>query len=247
MAGPDGFVPQTMPLPPLDPPGSGDVHAWYLDLNQLGGPLRQALAGEDPDAEGSLTAGQRRFARRFYLRLLLGAYLGIAGKDVALTRSLRGKPVIDRSVHRTDLQFSMAKSEGRVMIGISSEAPIGVDLEPSDRRPHNAMRVARRYFHPDEAEDLAALPADQHDAAFLRAWACKEAVVKASGQGIANQLCRFRIEMDPCRPAALYDIDGDDPGKWRLALVQPDRRFVGAIAVRQERLRLTGYRLVPAG
>lgn len=245
-AGPEAFVPRTIPLPDLQVPESAEVHVWYLDLGLLGGPLQQALSGEQPGRGHRLTPGQRRFARRFYLRLLIGAYLGLAGKDVSVSRSVRGKPALDTAVHPTPLQFSLAKSEDRVLIGICSHCPIGVDLEPAQRRPHNAMRVAHRYFHPDEACDLAALPPERRDTAFLRAWACKEAVVKASGQGIANQLCRFRIDTDPARPPAIQSIEGDSAGAWTLALLRPDPEFVGAVAVRRAQLDLKCFRLLPA-
>ncbi|MEJ8567242.1 4'-phosphopantetheinyl transferase family protein [Elongatibacter sediminis] len=244
--GPKDFKPQHMPLSRLGAPAEGEVHAWFLDLGLLGAPLRQALAGESPDSGAALTAGQRRFARRFYLRLLLGAYLGLSGKDVSLVRSVKGKPVLDAAVHQTGLQFSMAKSGDKVLVGVCSFNPIGVDLEPADRRAHNAMRVARRYFHPDEADDLTAMPAAGRDAAFVRAWACKEAVVKASGQGIANQLCRFRIEMSPDRPAAIHAMEGDDAEGWALTLLRPEAGFVGAVAVQHPRLELHCHRLLPA-
>lgn len=241
----DAFAPRPIPLHGLKPPERGHVHAWDLDIGALGAPLQKALAGEEAQGQ-PLTAGQRRFARRFYLRLLLGAYLGVAGKDVVLTRSLRGKPVLDTAVHETGLQFSMAKSENRVLIGVCAFSPIGVDLEPAERRPHDAMRVANRYFHPREAAALEQMDEDRRDAAFLRAWACKEAVVKASGQGIANQLCRFCVEMDPTKPAVLREIDDDDAGAWALALLRPDKRFLGAVALRHPSLELSCFRLMPA-
>lgn len=244
--GPDSFVSHSVPLHALRLPDDEGVHVWYLDLGRLGAALRQALPGAGTTDDHHPGAHELRFARRFYLRLLLGAYLGIAGKDVVLVRSPRGKPTLDRAAHPAGLQFSMAKSGDRALVGICVHSPIGVDLEPAGRAPRDALRLARRYFHPLEADDLAALPSGEHDAAFLRAWACKEAVVKASGQGIANQLCRFRIEIDPARPAAVHAIDGDAAAEWALALVRPDEGFVGAIALRRPQLALSCFRLLPA-
>ena len=90
----------------------------------------------------------------------------------------------------------MAKSEDRLLIGFATSAQVGVDLEPAARRALKPLGLANRYFSAVEAAALSALPAAELDAAFLRAWACKEAVVKASGQGIANQLCRFSVEIE---------------------------------------------------
>ncbi|MSQ99511.1 MAG: 4'-phosphopantetheinyl transferase superfamily protein [Xanthomonadales bacterium] len=239
--GRDEFVPVRMPLQQLTRPAEQQIHLWYLDLAELGGSLRQALGGqsrggqsrggESPDDR--MDVQRLRFARRFYLRLLLGAYLGLPGKDVVINRSNRGKPVLDAGVHDSTLKFSMAKSENRLLIGISASRHIGVDLEPQWRKAREPLRLAQRYFSAAEFSALQQVPAARLDEAFLRAWACNEAVVKASGLGIANQLCRFTVQMDPDLPPALLDIENDRAGDWSLNLVRPSTHFIGAVATRQ--------------
>ena len=213
----------------------------------LGRSLQDALSG--PPDNGSyppLTIGQLRFARRFYLKLLLGAYLGIPGKSVSINRSVRGKPVLDQSIHDGDLHFSMAKSGNRLLIGISVSSLVGVDLEPADRRAHFALGVARRYFSAAEARALENIGLERLDEAFLRAWACKEAVVKASGEGIANQLRRFSVEMDPDQPPEILDFENEDPQQWSLALLQPEPGFIGAVAANNARMRVQAFHLLPS-
>lgn len=246
-AGPSDFEPRRIPLHGLKLPASGEIHAWHLDLGLLGRSLQIALDGHDDGAEEiTLTAGQLRFARSFYLRLLLGAYLGLPGKSVRINRSDRGKPVLDATVHPQDLHFSMAKSEDRLLIGFSFGKHLGVDLELADRRAKNARALARRYFSEAEAESLASLAPDDLDVAFLRTWACKEAVVKASGEGIANQLCRFTVETDPAGPARILEFEDEDADHWSLALLQPEARFVGAVAIRDKGAEISAFRLLPA-
>jgi 4'-phosphopantetheinyl transferase len=244
-ADPRSFADHRMPVQKLSLPLPDEVHVWYLDLEKLALSLRGAL-GDPQNAAAPFSAGQLRFARRFYLRLLLGAYLGLPGKSVKLNRKNRGKPVLDAAVHPTRLNFSMAKSENCLLIGFSSSSYLGVDLEPAWRKARNAMGVARRYFSPAESAALESMDPPERDAAFLRAWACKEAVVKASGLGIANQLCRFTVEMSLARPPAVLDFDGDDAADWSLALVQPEMNFLGAVAAHQGSMQLQGYRLLPA-
>ncbi len=244
---PAAFMPQHMPLHFLQPPGAHEVHLWYLHLGLLGGSLRHALAGDAATDEAvALRPGQLRFIRRFYLRLLLGAYLGIPGKDVVVNRSNRGKPVLDGSVHASTLKFSMAKSEDRLLIGISAFHHLGVDLEPAWRKARNALRLAHRYFSPAEFTALEALKPARLDEAFLRAWALNEAVVKASGLGIANQLCRFTLRMDPDLPPAMLHIEDDQAANWSLALVKPSADFIGAVASRQARFEISCFQLLPA-
>lgn len=244
VAEPHDFQDRCVPLADLERPATGGVHVWFLNLAELAGSLRDALDGHR-SAPAPFTAGQLQFTRRFFLRLLLGAYLGLPGKEVRISRKNRGKPVLDRAVHDVNLHFSMAKSGYKLLLGISTSSYLGVDLEPASRRARNAMGVARRYFTPVEAGALAALPADDLDAAFLRVWACKEAVVKASGYGIANQFGRFTVETDLARPAAVLDFEGRGPDGWSLALVNPGGGLLGAVAVRQDISALKAFRLLP--
>jgi 4'-phosphopantetheinyl transferase len=245
---PQDFEPRFIPLDRLQLPAAGEVHAWFLDLGGLARSLRGALDGSSgPRDPTPFTAGQLRFARRFYLRLLLGAYLGIPGKAVKINRRNRGKPVLDAATHAEELHFSMAKSEDRLLLGFATSMPVGVDLEPATRRALKPLGLANRYFSAVESATLAALDPADLDAAFLRVWACKEAVVKASGQGIANQLCRFSVETDPARPARVLDFEGDRADAWSLALLRPEEGFLGAVAARSASLDIRAYRLLPAG
>ncbi|MBT8064244.1 MAG: 4'-phosphopantetheinyl transferase superfamily protein [Gammaproteobacteria bacterium] len=247
-AGPAQFESRRIPLRGLAPPAAGEVHAWYLHLGQLGQSLRGALDGHHDTHSGpAFTVGQLRFARRFFLRLLLGAYLGLPGKSVHIRRSGRGKPVLDADSHGGNLHFSMAKSRDRLLVGFSASDPLGVDLEPAGRRAHDPLGVARRYFSPTEADALASMSPAARDAAFLRTWACKEAVVKSSGEGIANQLCRFTVQTDLAHPPEVLEFEGDSPRDWSLALLAPEDGLLGAVAVRRPNVPVRCLRLLPAG
>jgi 4'-phosphopantetheinyl transferase len=235
------FSARHLPLRGLEPPSANRVHLWFLDFEKLGSPLQQGGQGVADRASPRLL----RTSRRFYLRLLLGAYLGLPGKDVSLHRAERGKPVLDGAVHESGLQFSLAASEACCLFGFSTSGPVGVDLETRARRAHRPLGLARRYFHPDEAQALERIEGRFLDRAFLHTWACKEAVVKAAGHGIANQLCRFVVSVNPGEPADMLHIEGDDPAAWCLAICHPAPTYLGAVAVRQPQLELDCFSLEP--
>jgi len=244
VAEPHDFVDCHIPLHHLEPPVRGEVHLWFLDLGSLGGALNSAL-GSRESQKSTLSLSQLLFARRFYLRLLLGAYLGLPGKSVIINRKNRGKPVLDSDTHDMKLHFSMAKSEDKLLIGLSSTAHIGVDLETTNRVARDAMGVACRYFSPAEAQSLADVSPAERDTAFLRTWACKEAVVKASGYGIANQFGKFTVQTDLSRPVAVLDFEGNGPGEWSLAMARPGEGFLGAVATRDSISKLRAFTLLP--
>lgn len=231
-----------LPLRELPLPGAGQVHLWFLDLVRLGSPLQP---GHDVNPN-DFPPRMQRTLRRFYLRLLLGAYLGIAGKDVVISRAVRGKPKLDRSVHKPVLDFSTANSRGCCLVGISAHGLVGVDLEPANRRAGRPMAVARRYFSEREASELSTMEEGLQDRAFLHTWACKEAVVKAAGHGIANRLYRFSVDVHPDRPPRIVEMLDDDPAAWRLAVFSPVPGHFGAVALRQSVLELKFFRLDPA-
>lgn len=228
-----------MPISDLSVPAAGVVHLWFLDLDRLANPL-----GE-PEPGVLLRPRQVRSTRRFYLRLLLGAYLGIPGKDVRISRIIKGKPVLDSSVHPQKLEFSSASSGNRCLIGVTSDGPLGVDLENSERRTLKPRALSRRYFSEQEQEALARIEDTKLHRAFIHAWACKEAVVKAAGLGIANQLRRFTVSVDPDQPSALLDMEGDQADSWQLATLNPAHGFLAAVALRQEKLQFEKFSLLP--
>lgn len=238
------FVSQRLPLGQRLVPVVPAVHLWYFNLGALWQTLASAIGDESatgPVEEVEMTMAQLRFARRFYLRMLLGAYLGVPGKDVALVRGFRGKPVLNTEVHGLGLHFSLAKSGNRLLIGISGESEIGVDLEVKDRKPKNALRLASRFFTSKESQAVRELDVERRDAEFMRIWSCKEAVAKASGHGIANRFCRFTVQAsENSIPRVIEDPDLP-PESWRLALVMPEDGYLAAVAARQSDLRFEAF------
>ncbi|NIP17845.1 MAG: 4'-phosphopantetheinyl transferase superfamily protein [Xanthomonadales bacterium] len=236
---PGHFQPVHLPVNRLEPPEPGVVHLWYLDLLKLGSPLQPGHA----EPLTRITPRQERTIRRFYLRLLLGAYLRLPGKEVSVSRLVRGKPVLDANVHGRALDFSIAGSAACCLIGVCSEGLIGVDLELAGRRTGNPLGLARRYFSESEVEALSSCAGEGLDRAFLHTWACKEAVVKAAGHGIANQLCRFTVSTRMDRRPEVLDMLDDEPTAWRLEIVGPSKRHLGAVALRHDGMKIEAFRL----
>jgi len=237
--GPEAFSARQLPLGALVPPTADEVHLWHLNFNTLTNPLHPGI----PAQSDQLSFSQLRAVRRFYLRLLLGSYLNLPGKQIHITRRVKGRPELDPAQSKDKLNFNVARSNDCYLIGISSGAPIGVDLEIAARRSGKPMALARRYFSPGEISRFDTFSGDKLHYAFMYTWACKEAIVKANGKGIANQLCRFSVEVDPqCKPKVL-DMMDDEAGAWNLAIAEPANGAIAAVAVRQPGLKLTGFSL----
>jgi 4'-phosphopantetheinyl transferase len=152
----------------------------------------------------------------------------IAGADVArgLHRDPRGRPRLAHGLG--DVGWS--HSGDALLLAWVPTGVVGVDIE-AKARPVPALRIARRYFAADETMALAALADAARDAAFLRLWCAKEAVLKAHGGGIAFGLHK-----------AVFDATGDglrmlrcDPAlgrvdDWQLDLLEPEPAFIAVLA-----------------
>ena len=238
--GPESFDPVHLPLRTLDRPLADEVHLWHLDLGGLSNPLNSS---EPADSE-ALSVFQQRTTRRFYLRLILGAYLGLPGKDVHIIRRVKGRPELAPGLTGGALNFSVARSGGCYLVGVNSGAPIGVDMEMAARQPGKPMALAERYFSEREVAALSGYDQEGLRRAFMHTWACKEAVVKASGMGIANQLCRFSVDVNPDNPPSVLDMQDDDHEAWKLAFAEPAPGAIAVVAARQPSVRINGFRLL---
>ena len=102
----------------------------------------------------------------------------------------RGKPTF---VEPGDLHFNLSHSQGAIMAAFSSD-PVGLDIEGCGHSRDFAA-IARRFFFPEEAEAVLQSGNDR-EAAFLRIWTAKEAIVKLSGEGLAGGLALARTTPD---------------------------------------------------
>ncbi|GLI91561.1 4'-phosphopantetheinyl transferase family protein [Methylocystis echinoides] len=151
---------------------------------------------------------QAYVAAHALLRVTLSEMAGGAPQDWRFAAARLGKPyLIDPP---KDLRFSVTHARGMVAVAIAEGVEIGVDVEPANRRAES-MKLAQRFFAPEETSLLRALDGAARRDAFFAIWTLKEAVVKATGEGLSRGLDSFTIHLDPPRMTM-----PDDPGAWRL-------------------------------
>jgi 4'-phosphopantetheinyl transferase len=164
----------------------------------------------------------------------------VPAQAVTLVDGEHGRPELAEPSQRA-LQFNWSHSGNAALIAVARGVAPGIDLERV--RPHaHAMQLARRFFHPEEVAALAALPASEQEAAFLQLWTGKEAVLKATGRGIAFGLDRLRLAVAPAPPRVIW-LDGDDPAQWRLHALPADTDHVASLAWRGPDRRIAHWTL----
>ncbi|MFI5311017.1 MAG: 4'-phosphopantetheinyl transferase family protein [Gemmatimonadales bacterium] len=234
-------------VPPLD---AGEVHVWLDDLRAsppwAAGEL---LSPEERDQALRFSAAPRRdtFVRgRAFLRFLAGRHLATPASAVPLRIMPSGKPVIDVPAGAAPLWVNLAHSGNVLAVAVTRSGEVGVDVEAEDRAVDRDA-IARRFFSDAEARALAALPEAAEPAAFIAAWVCKEAVLKAVGDGLAIPLREVELAITPSSPDSaprLLRVPADygSIAEWSLLALAPRPGMAGAVAVRAPGVRLRCFR-----
>lgn len=157
-------------VPPLD---HGEIHVWLVEAPSDAPP--RTLPVVSGLALGKLLAG---YADRI--------------DPPTILRGEHGKPY---APDLGGIDFNLSHSGRHALIAIARDQPVGVDLEMQGRQ-RSVDDIAHRYFAAAESRALSALPAEMRDAAFLRLWTGKEAVLKALGEGLSFGLDRVEFELD---------------------------------------------------
>lgn len=170
-----------------------------------------------------------RAAGRLPLRRLLAGYLDTAVDDVVLTEATHGRPELG-GAHAGRLHFNWSHSGDLALVAIARSVQPGIDLEHRARRgARDVQALAQRFFAPQEAQALAALPAEERPPAFLQLWTVKEAVLKAQGRGLAYGLHRVVVELRESGPALVHFAD-EPTAPWHVRELSPDPAWVAAVA-----------------
>ncbi|MEB3292059.1 MAG: 4'-phosphopantetheinyl transferase superfamily protein [Synechococcales bacterium] len=166
------------------------IQLWQTELDRTEEELQylSSLLSKDEKARAQRLKNQihqqRFIAARGLLRLLIATQLHEKPDRLQFTYTNQGKPQLSYPA-LPYLHFNLSHAQNRVLYAISTHHPIGVDLEPL-KPMQDALALAQRFFTPAEAATIAALPDHERSHFFLRYWTCKEAYLKATGDGLGK-------------------------------------------------------------
>jgi len=239
---------------PRHPPGLGDaqVHVWRAFCDVSCGERVRLSAWLCPEELERASRFRRqadtdRFvARRGILRALLGLYLGTDPADLGFDQGPRGKPSLAAPASASGIRFSASHSHGLALYAIMCGREVGVDVEAVDP-DFPGLRVAERFFSPCELNALGALPEDAQQQAFFACWTRKEAVLKATGEGLALPLRDFDVTVGLDDPPAIVASRAAslDSSRWSLADLRPADGYAAALAVQGQSMEVRRWTWEP--
>lgn len=222
---------------------AGEVHVWSLPLDIS----QSSLAS----VTGFLSSDERTRADRFrfevhrnrfavgrgLLRAILGRYCDVPPERLQFDYGLNGKPELItpcEGVRRTGgaLHFNLAHSDGVGVLAVTQTAPVGVDVEQV-RRLQEFNELVSQFFSAREAAEFSKLPWEKQPAAFFNLWTRKEALLKATGEGIAHSLNQVEVSFLPGEPARVHSLPAKQwaGGEWSLVELAISPSYAAALAL----------------
>ncbi|MDD5033723.1 MAG: 4'-phosphopantetheinyl transferase superfamily protein [Methylococcaceae bacterium] len=152
---------------------------------------------------------------RAALRRLLGWYLQREPTTLEFAIGEKGKPRLAENEPNRGLVFNVSHSGDHAIFALARDTPIGVDVEY--RRAMSDMDgMATHCFAAHELNYWRALPEERRESAFFAFWTCKEAFLKATGEGISLGLKRCIVELEPYSRLISIPETCGTANEWRL-------------------------------
>jgi 4'-phosphopantetheinyl transferase len=210
-----------------------EVHVWRASID-VSSEVQTALASS-LDTEEQKRASQFVFDRdrnhfvaaRGILRKLLSGYLQTPPEKLRFSAGPHGKPALDSVMGRADLRFNLSHSSGLMLLAVALEREVGIDVEKIESAFPIESTAASIFSARERAEFENRLPRHKQREFFQR-WTCKEAYVKARGEGLQIPLTSFEVSLLPGEPPQLRS---QDRSQWDLLSFFPRDDFAAALVV----------------
>ena len=217
-----------------------DVSLWWCELDLPAAEIERRAATLAPAERaraarfGTDALRARWIAGRASLRMVLGLALRTPPAAVPIARGRRGRPELPGA--DIGLDFNVSHTGSVALIGLlrtaGRNARIGVDVERADRTV-GSDRLARKFLTPAEQAAIADLAPDDRRRRFLRYWTCKEAMSKATGDGLLAPFRHIDVDLSaaprlvggpaPYRPAAWTLVAAPVPAEHFATVALWDR------------------------
>lgn len=228
-----------------------EVHVWLSDVDvsdEKFAYLTSLLSRDELDRADRYVLSQHRkryIVARGCLRKLLSGYTGVLPASIGFSYDAHGKPSLDGGTVGKTVNFNLSHSNRLIIYAVAVGRELGVDIEYI-RRDIQVERIARRFFTEYEQKIILELPESARREAFFYCWTCKEAYIKARGEGLSISPDSFEVSFGPREPAALLNVyfDQREVKRWSMNhfVAQPD--YVAALAVEKDNFRLLFWQFV---
>ncbi len=166
---------------------------------------------------------------RALVRLIGSSLLHIKPSDIMIGSNRHGKPNFTGDSSANNLRFNVSHSHSLVTIALARGREIGIDIEWIDET-FDGKEIAARIFSPAELSELHSLSEYDQRVAFYNGWTRKEAYLKATGEGLTDDMSSIELTLLPNGPARLLRLPAPkNPTDWTIHDLTLPSGFAGAL------------------
>ncbi len=226
-----------------------EVHLWRADLDELSRSsvqLEDVLSPEEMERAGRFRfdRDRKRFvAGRAALRDILARYLGAQPDELRFRYGSAGRPQLASIFADSDLDFNLAHSGPLALYAVAAGRRVGVDLELCAAMPE-AEQVAGAFLSDREMKAWIELRPGERIESFYRYWTLKEALLKATGDGLSRGPQQIELSLSR-ESASLLSMSGDSGAaeRWGLQELAIEPAYAAGLAVEGQRWDLLYWQL----
>lgn len=142
-------------------------------------------------------------------------------QQMVLTFGENGKPVLKENI---GIYFNLSHS-GRYVAGVFSDSEVGIDVEQIRK---GQMKVAERFFCPEEYLALQKGKMKKADCYFTELWTRKESYIKAVGKGMALDLASFCVLREQVEV-----LKSEQKEQWYLQSFCPKSGYILSVCAKE--------------
>ncbi len=183
-------------------------------------------------------ADRARFATaRLIARAALAQRTGLTAGDIELDATCprcgaqHAKPVASGAA--AGLELSISHAGDRVAVAVAEGAQVGVDVEgPPALGGGDGRELWEAVLRPSEQAQVARLPEEVRADVFLAVWTRKEAILKATGDGLDVAMTELEVSPGTAPPRVLASAGHLPPAdSIALAELHPGASYRATLAV----------------
>ncbi len=218
----------------------GRVSIIHVNFAQASGSEVEALAWLSADEHVRAHRLERAHMKRAFvlcraaLRAHLCAHMACDNAELGFCVDTHGKPCATIGGQPRASAFNVSHSRSHGLLAFAPEGQLGIDVEDWD--PHRRIDgAARRILSETEQRTLHGLPEAARRRLFFRLWTCKEALIKATGEGFTRRTSGFSVPDGILQGAihggnsALFRFPERPDTAWRLFNLESGE-FAAALA-----------------
>lgn len=212
-----------------------DIHLWFAFLEEccepaLMGQYLSLLSADERERHDRFhfDVDRRHFLlTRALVRTVLSFYAPRHPREWRFRADQFGRPFVtnvDRNVQR--LSFNLSHTEGLILLGVTAERRLGVDVESMAR---SIPAEVADFF---SVREVQALRSASDPSLFWDLWTLKESYIKARGMGLSIPLDQFSFALDGSR-IGFEEQTASALGEsnWQFWQLYPSTRHVAAVCM----------------